>query len=61
VKLDNEIKEKIVLLLISDAINYLETSERLVLKNIIDKKIMSKSDGENLVKILQKYKKFIKN
>tara|TARA_B110000014_G_scaffold56805_1_gene38354 strand:- start:212 stop:391 length:180 start_codon:yes stop_codon:yes gene_type:complete len=59
--MDKEIKEKIHLLLISDAINYLETSERLVLKNIMDEKIISKIDGENLGKILEKYRKFIKN
>ena len=60
-KLDKEIKEKIHLLLNSDAINYLETSERLIVKNAIDKKILSKTDDEKLVKILEKYKKFIKN
>ena len=59
--MDKEIKEKIHLLLISDAINYLETSERLVVKNAIDKKILSKTDDESLVEILEKYKKFIKN
>tara|TARA_B110000014_G_scaffold254367_1_gene234879 strand:+ start:720 stop:905 length:186 start_codon:yes stop_codon:yes gene_type:complete len=60
-KLDKEIKEKIHLLLNSDAINYLETSERLIVKNAIDKKILSITDDEKLVKILEKYKKFIKN
>jgi hypothetical protein len=60
-KLDKEIKEKIHLLLNSDVINYLETSERLVVKNAIDKKILSKTDDESLVEILEKYKKFIKN
>ena len=60
-KLDKEIKEKIHLLLNSDAINYLETSERLIVKNAIDKKILSKTDDEKLVKILEKYEKFIKN
>ena len=48
-KLDKEIKEKIHLLLNSDVINYLETSERLVVKNAIDKKILSKTDDESLV------------
>ena len=60
-KLDKEIKEKIHLLLNSDVINYLETSERLVVKNAIDKKILSKTDDESLGEILEKYKKFIKN
>ena len=59
--MDKEIKEKIHLLLNSDAINYLETSERLIVKNAIDKKILSKTDDEKLVKILEKYEKFIKN
>jgi hypothetical protein len=59
-ELDKEIKEKIDLLLSSDAINYLETSERLVLKNVLDKKIMSELESKNLRKILEKYKKSIK-
>ena len=54
-------KEKIDEILHSDASNYLETSERLVLKNILEKDTISELDGDNLDKIFQKYKKFIKN
>ena len=54
-------KDKINEILNSDAINYLETSERLILKNVLEKEIISELDIMNLDKILQKYKKFIKN
>ena len=54
-------KEKINKILHSDASNYLETFERLVLKNILEKDTISELDGDNLDKIFQKYKKFIKN
>jgi hypothetical protein len=54
-------KEKINEILQSDAINYLETSERLILKNILEKDKISELEVNNLDKILQKYKKFIKN
>ena len=54
-------KEKIDEILHSDASNYLETSERLILKNILEKDTISELDGVNLDKIFQKYKKFIKN
>ena len=54
-------KEKIDEILNSAASNYLETSERLVLKNILEKDTISELDGDNLDKIFQKYKKFIKN
>ena len=54
-------KDKINEILHSDAINYLETSERLILKNVLEKEIISELDIVNLDKILQKYKKFIKN
>ena len=54
-------KEKIEQILQSDAINYLETSERLILKNILEKEKISELEVVNLDKILQKYKKFIKN
>jgi len=53
-------KEKINQILNSDAVNYLETSERLVLKNILEKEIISKNEIENLSIIIEKYKKFIK-
>ena len=54
-------KEKIDEILHSEASNYLETSERLVLKNILEKDTISELDSDNLDKIFQKYKKFIKN
>ena len=54
-------KEKINKILQSDAINYLETSERLILKNILEKESISELEVANLDKIFQKYKKFIKN
>ena len=54
-------KDKINEILHSDVINYLETSERLILKNVLEKEIISELDIMNLDKILQKYKKFIKN
>ena len=54
-------KERINKILQSEAVNYLETSERLVLKNILEKEIISELEVDNLDKILQKYKKFIKN
>ena len=53
--------ERINKILQSDAVNYLETSERLILKNILEKEIISELEIKNLEKILQKYKKFIKN
>ena len=54
-------KEKIKKILQSDAVNYLETSERLILKNILEKESISELEVANLDKIIQKYKKFIKN
>ena len=54
-------KEKISKILQSDAVNYLETSERLILKNILEKETISKFEVTNLDKILQKYKKFSKD
>ena len=54
-------KEKINKILQSDAINYLETSERLILKNMLEKESISELEVANLDKIFQKYKKFIKN
>ena len=60
-KLNKEIMVKIDLLLNSDAINYLETSERLVVKNVLDKEIISELELEKLSRIIAKYKKFIKN
>jgi hypothetical protein len=60
-KMNVEIKEKINNLLHSDAVNYLETSERLIIKNIFEKEIISELEILNLYKIVKKYKKFIKN
>ena len=57
----NNSKEKIDEILRSEASNYLETSERLILKNILEKDTISNIDASNLNKIFQKYKKFIKN
>ena len=54
-------KEKINKILQSDAVNYLETSERLILKNISEKETISELEASNLDRIVQKYKKFIKN
>ncbi|MDC0052231.1 hypothetical protein OAJ34_00300 [Candidatus Nitrosopelagicus sp.] len=54
-------KEKINKILQSDAVNYLETSERLILKNISEKDEISELEVKNLDQILKKYKKFIKN
>ena len=54
-------KEKINKILQSDAINYLETSERLILKNILEKEAISELEVVNLDKIIEKYEKFIKN
>ena len=54
-------KEKINKILQSDAINYLETSERLILKNILEKEGISELEVVNLEKIIEKYEKFIKN
>tara|TARA_B110000014_G_C19950527_1_gene491841 strand:- start:206 stop:385 length:180 start_codon:yes stop_codon:yes gene_type:complete len=59
--LNKEIKEKINLLLNSDAINYLETSERLTLKNGLETEIISELMSKKLYEIFQKYGKFIKN
>jgi hypothetical protein len=60
-KMNVEIKEKINNLLHSDAMNYLETSERLIIKNILEKEMISELEILNLYKIVEKYKKFIKN
>ena len=60
-KMNVEIKEKINNLLHSDAVNYLETSERLIIENIFEKEIISELEILNLYKIVKKYKKFIKN
>tara|TARA_Y100000590_G_scaffold409521_1_gene501783 strand:+ start:1194 stop:1379 length:186 start_codon:yes stop_codon:yes gene_type:complete len=60
-KLNESIQDKINQLLESNAINYLETSERLILKNVLEKNTLSKIDLEKIAKIITKYSKFIKN
>ena len=60
-KLNESIQDKINQLLESNAINYLETSERLILKNVLEKNTLSKIDLEKITKIITKYSKFIKN
>ena len=60
-KLNEEFKVKINELLNSDAVNYLESSERLFFKNILDKNKISELESKNLTKIVEKYLKFVKN
>ncbi|MBC8251499.1 MAG: hypothetical protein H8E89_07930 [Candidatus Nitrosopelagicus sp.] len=60
-KMNIVIKEKINNLLHSDVVNYLETSERLTLKNILETDIITETETMNLEEILRKYRKFIKN
>ena len=57
----NEIENKIQQLLDSEAINYLETSERLILKNILEKENVSQSESHNLERIFRKYGRFFRN
>ena len=59
--MNKEIEVKIIQLLNSDVMNYLETSEKLVLKNLLDKEEISELQSKNLSKIIEKYGKFIKN
>tara|TARA_B110000014_G_scaffold251897_1_gene229634 strand:- start:23 stop:202 length:180 start_codon:yes stop_codon:yes gene_type:complete len=59
--LNDDIREKIQKLLNSQVITYLETSERLILKNTSEKENISQLEIENLDKILTKYEKFFKN
>ena len=60
-KLNIQSEEKIHRLLNSDAVNYLETSERLILKNILENESISQLETENLDRIFIKYEKFLKN
>lgn len=60
-KLNNETKEKIYELLNSDIVNYLETSERLVFKNALEKNLITDSEDMKLRKIIKKYDRFAKN
>ena len=57
----SEIENKIQRLLDSEAINYLETSERLILKNILEKENISQSESHNLERIFRKYSRFFRN
>ena len=57
----SEIENKIQRLLDSEAINYLETSERLILKNILEKENVSQSESHNLERIFRKYSRFFRN
>ncbi len=59
--MDKHTHDKITQLLESEVINYLETSERLIMKNVLEKDTLSKLDLENITKIITKYSKFIKN
>jgi hypothetical protein len=59
--LNVDIEEKIHLILDSEVLNYLETSERLILKNALEKDNISELEIENLGKIFTKYGKFFKN
>ena len=56
-----EIKNKIQKLLNSEAINYLETSERLIFKNILERAAISQMEHDNLERIFRKYAKYLKN
>lgn len=56
-----EIKNKIQKLLNSEAINYLETSERLIFKNILERDTISQMEHDNLERIFRKYAKYLKN
>jgi len=57
----SEIENKIQRLLDSEAINYLETSERLILKNLLEKENISQSESKNLERIFRKYSRFFRN
>ena len=56
-----EIKNKIQKLLNSEAINYLETSERLIFKNILERDAISQMERDNVETIFRKYAKYLKN
>ena len=54
-------KNRIQQLLNSEAVNYLETSERLIIKNMLEKDQISHTEYENLEKIFRKYDKYLRN
>ena len=56
-----DVEAKIKQLFNSDVVNYLETSERLVLKHVLEQEIISELESKNLSKIFEKYKKFIED
>jgi len=54
-------QERIQQLLNSEAVNYLETSERLIIKNILEKETISDLENNDLDRIFVKYRRFLKN
>ncbi len=56
-----EDKNRIQQLLNSEAVNYLETSERLIIKNALEKDEISRTEYENLEKIFRKYNRYLRN
>ena len=54
-------KNRIQQLLNSEVVNYLETSERLIIKNMLEKNTLSQIEYEHLEKIFRKYGKYIRN
>jgi len=56
-----EDKNRIQQLLNSEAVNYLETSERLIIKNALEKNEVSYTEYEHLEKIFRKYGKYLRN
>lgn len=56
-----DVKDKIQQLLNSEAQNYFETSERLIIKNVLENAYISDLEIKNIDKIFIKYEKFLKN
>jgi len=56
-----EDKNRIQQLLNSEAVNYLETSERLIIKNALEKDEISPTEYKNLEKIFRKYDRYLRN
>ncbi len=61
IEMTSEIENKIQQLLNSEAINYLETSERLIFKNILERDTISQMERDNVETIFRKYRKYLKN
>ena len=59
--MDSNTENRIQELLNSEAINYLETSERLIIKNTLEKNTISQIEYHNLEKIFRKYDKYLRN